>query len=166
MPRANIRITSENFWDFVDRSSGTQNCWPWRRGTLASGYGNFRTDGKLYLTHRYSWFLANGDIPEGKHVLHRCDNPICVNPGHLFLGTQADNNRDRNAKGRTISPRGEDSGVSVLTDSAVRWIRYLRSKGATHRRIAEIIGCVSRRNVATVCSGQTWKHILSSGLEV
>lgn len=80
-----------------DRDSG---CIEWTGRTLPRGYGAVYVDGKQVLTHRLAWTLANGPIPDGLHVLHHCDNPPCCNVEHLFLGTNADNAADRDAKGR------------------------------------------------------------------
>lgn len=75
-------------------------CWIWTGTRLSAGYGVIRHEGKLVRAHRVSWEMNRGPIPEGKRVLHRCDVPFCVNPAHLFLGTQADNVSDMIAKGR------------------------------------------------------------------
>lgn len=86
------------FWDFVDKTDG---CWVWR-GSKTNGYryGFFKKHGKVVQSHRYSWEMSFGAIPAGLKVLHRCDNPPCVNPSHLFLGTQKDNIHDMIRKGR------------------------------------------------------------------
>lgn len=76
-------------------------CFLWLRYLDSEGYGGFQINGRWDKAHRAAWTIAHGDIPHGLHVLHRCDNPCCVNIDHLFLGTQTDNNRDRDAKGRT-----------------------------------------------------------------
>lgn len=75
-------------------------CLIWQGSLDRRGYGGVRRAGKLWSAHRYAWWLANGDIPPGMYVLHRCDTPACVRPSHLFLGTQGDNMRDAKAKGR------------------------------------------------------------------
>ncbi len=90
----------------VDKSSG---CWIWLLDTLPYGYGKIKVEGKTKRAHRVSWEEFNGQIPEGMCVLHNCDVPACVNPEHLFLGTQADNMRDMKQKSRW---RGRFSGVN------------------------------------------------------
>lgn len=89
----------DRFWAKVRR--GEQNdCWEWSAGVDNFGYGRLNTRGVVDLAHRLSWELAHGPIPDGMCVLHRCDNPPCVNPRHLFLGTRDDNVQDMIAKGR------------------------------------------------------------------
>lgn len=90
-----------SFWDFVERGLSTQECWPWTGSKNPKGYGLLGPQYKPYRrAHRYVWFLANGEIPKGLLVLHTCDNPSCVNPDHLWLGTAQDNTTDMMQKGR------------------------------------------------------------------
>lgn len=94
----------ERFWEKVQRN-GVDDCWPWLGGCISGGHGRFavtstRSDVRLVLPHRYSWELAFGPIPDGLKVLHACDTPLCVNPGHLMLGTQQANVVDMYRKGR------------------------------------------------------------------
>ena len=92
----------DRFWDKVDKSG---RCWEWLAAKNSSGYGRLNNNGRNHLAHRVAWILTNGPIPEGDHygticVLHHCDNPPCVNPAHLFLGTIQDNVNDMIEKGR------------------------------------------------------------------
>jgi hypothetical protein len=90
----------ERFWSKVDKSGGGNTCWAWLAATTRGGYGNFSIDGKPRRAHRVVWEIVNGKIPDGLDCLHTCDNPPCVNPAHLFLGTKNDNMADMRAKGR------------------------------------------------------------------
>ncbi len=87
----------DRFFHKVDKAS---DCWGWLAGKDKDGYGKIKVSGKTVQAHRLSWNIHNGSVPEGVHVLHHCDNPSCVNPDHLFLGTHLDNMHDRDAKGR------------------------------------------------------------------
>ena len=89
----------DKFWNKVDRR-GPDDCWPWLKGKDRKGYGQTTIAYQHHRAHRLAWELANGPIPAGLCVLHRCDNPPCCNPGHLWLGTQRDNAHDAIAKGR------------------------------------------------------------------
>lgn len=144
----------ERFWSKVaKRESG---CWEWTGACSDTGYGCFY-DGRAYSTHRYSWIMANGPIPKGLCVLHRCDNRPCLNPDHLFLGTKRENSRDMSEKGRTgVTDRaGEKHGESKLTDVAVREIRSSKEKG---RSLAAKFG-VSESAVSLVRRGKSWTHV-------
>jgi len=81
---------------------GEDECWLWEKSNSAKGYGQIRKNGKMTTAHRVAWELHNGPIPDGMCVLHKCDEPICVNPNHLFLGTLKDNFDDAVAKGRIV----------------------------------------------------------------
>jgi len=114
----------ERLWRRINKS-GPNGCWIWIGGRNARGYGNLGEGprcGKTLAAHRVSWMLTNGPIPNGKSVLHKCDNPPCVNPDRLFLGTQLDNMRDRSAKGR--APTGDSNAMRRLRpESKLRAIR-------------------------------------------
>lgn len=115
------------FWAMVDRSGGPDACWPWTGSTFHSGYGQSHRLGEV-LAHRVAWTATNGSIPkEGKNcVCHHCDNKVCCNPAHLFLGSHKDNVADRDAKGRHYAPgptnpaRGDANGSRLHPESRPR----------------------------------------------
>lgn len=119
----------ERFWSRVNKSDGVDACWLWTGKPHKDGYGVFGIGKKLYLAHRVSYEIANREIPSGLNVLHSCDNPPCCNPAHLFLGTQLDNVRDRDQKGRGNPSRGEKNGNAKLTDAQIESIRTQYAQG-------------------------------------
>lgn len=129
------------FWSKVALPTGPGDaCWEWRAGHTPRGYGVFCTKGwgppygRQTYAHRISWLMAFGPIPDGMGVLHRCDNPCCVNPSHLFLGTQGDNMADAKTKGRIVSR-------TRLSDETVAAIRHRHAEGGvTFFRLAEEFG--------------------------
>lgn len=147
----------------VDRSGGPDACHPWIGWNDGGfGYGRLQIGGRggpRPRAHRVAWELAYGPIPDGLQVLHRCDNPPCVNPCHLFLGTAIDNVQDRHEKGRSRGPCGEDHGRSKLTEDQVREIRRLQGIEPV-RAIAAKMG-VSPSAVQFILIGHTWRHLLS-----
>ncbi len=106
----------ERFWKATP--IGTREaCWEWQGHRVRDEYGSLKLDGKAIRVHRYSWILHNGQIPDGLFVLHRCDNPPCVNPDHLFLGTQSDNMLDMSLKQRNTRARLSTDEVLMIRDS-------------------------------------------------
>lgn len=91
---------TDRFWPKVDRR-GPDECWEWTGSRQPTGYGRIKISDRVHNTHRVVWALTNGPIPARLQVLHRCDNPPCCNPAHLYLGTIADNMHDRDRKGRS-----------------------------------------------------------------
>lgn len=136
------------------------DCWVWSGSINRLGYGQMFALGES-KAHRVSWRLHNGDIPEGMMVLHRCDVRNCVNPEHLFLGTQTDNMRDMVSKGRhKVTPQhGEQNHMSRLTADAVKWIRdKYAAGGVTQKQLAQDCG-VSVMTVNRAVRGVSWKTI-------
>jgi hypothetical protein len=128
-------------------------CWERRAARSGVGYSQVRANGKQWLAHRFAWTHFNGPIPDGMFVCHRCDNRICVRPDHLFLGTNADNMRDKVEKGRVT--KGEEIGVAKLTESAVREIR---ASTESQKVLAERFG-IHKSNVSRVRTRTTWEHV-------
>ena len=152
------------FWTRVDMSAGPDGCWPWLGTRKEDGRGRLIIGGKFVYAYRYAWELTNGaEIPAGLLACHRCDNPGCVNPRHIFIGTHRDNNRDAASKGRTRNlpaPRGEIHWNAHNTDEQVEQARRLYATGMRQAAIAEFYGVsqstVSRWVLGRVRSGAAW----------
>lgn len=147
----------ERFWPKV-ASASPEQCWPWTACRFWAGYGKFGVDGKTAYAHRVAWVLIHGPIPEDLDVLHTCDNPPCCNPAHLFLGTHADNMRDRERKGRHNAPHGEKSGTSKLNDALVATIRERYRNGETVAALASDVGVVYS-TIYVIVTYKRWKHV-------
>lgn len=139
------------------------DCWLWMGAKDQRGYGFIHHDGKNRRAHCVSYELHSGPIPDGLFVCHACDNPSCVNPSHLFLGTAKDNYWDARRKGRIpviCGPdnRGALNGSAKITEASVQEIRKLRSGGMKLLSIAELFG-ISRTQVHNIVSLKKWAHI-------
>jgi hypothetical protein len=139
-------------------AEGPNGCINWNASLDTSGYGLFRVDKRLQKAHRYSFFRVNGPIPSGLCVCHKCDNRLCVNPEHLFLGTRLENNKDRDTKGRHIPRYGTDVSTAKLTDLYVKQIRRMRAEGTSVKTIASLFG-VHVTTVYRITKLQRWTHV-------
>lgn len=158
-----MKSKEEQFWSKVEVTGHRGSCWLWTAAKDPQGYGNsyFKLPG--IKAHRVAYLLACGTIPEGMHVLHKCDNPPCCNPDHLFLGTQGDNVHDCVAKGRFFpgDHSGEHNGRAKLTIEQVKEIRRRYVRGCNqHQRgnstqLAKEFG-VTLKEVHNVAQGHTW----------
>lgn len=151
---------AERFWAKVQRGAEGE-CWLWIGGRDSWGYGAINIKGKQTGAHRFAWELANGPISEGKFVLHDCpagDNPSCVNPAHLRLGTHAENMADRQRKGRCARPAGEKNPRAKLTEDLARLIHARHASGESQGSIARSLH-VSRTAVYQVLVGKRWAYL-------
>lgn len=150
--KKNIPPLHERFHAKVNKADPS-GCWSWTAYTDRRGRGSISVNGKQQKSHRVSYELFIGDVPDGFHVLHHCDNPSCVNPDHLFLGTHDDNMKDMKAKGR--APRGESSGVAKLTAEEVCEIRRSQETNVTLAARYDI----AETTVSGIRHRKRWKHL-------
>lgn len=136
-------------------------CWLWTgttRGTHPLMYGVMKANGQTWSVHRLSYTLANGPIPDGLLVCHRCDTPLCIRPDHLFLGTHADNMRDCWEKGRHSVLRGEDNGNHQLSEEQVIDIRERFASGHIDQTTIAKEHGVARSLIGMIVRGEIWQH--------
>lgn len=152
----------DRFWSKVQKGDG---CWEWVGTIGANAYGVLAVGRKHVYAHRLSWELHYGPIPDGHWVCHRCDNPRCIRPDHLFLGTHDDNMADMRAKGRSgpknrpeRMARGERNGYAKLTAERVIEIRNRREGGETLASLATAFG-LSTSHVHRLVNGDGWHHL-------
>lgn len=153
---AQRRPINERFWSRVDKR-GPNDCWEWMGGRYHSGHGSTGADiNGERRTHRLSWVFHNGPIPNGACVLHACDNPPCVNPKHLFLGSQLENVADMKAKGRTAI--GEQHSQARLKEDDVRNIFRLKNAGCSLQELSTQFG-VSKSCICSILKRRLWPHV-------
>lgn len=182
------RNATERFWEKVNKGT-PEECWNWTAAKRPDGYGNFSISHGIFVAaHRFAYELAYGPIPEGLLVCHKCNNPSCCNPAHLYAGSQLDNMNDAKRSGRTATddkngsrthpesyPRGDKSWphlhpelvlrgskhkTAKLTEAAVLEIRKLYAIGAASGvELSQRFG-VSRANISLIVNRKAWKHIL------
>lgn len=153
------RPLEERFWAKVDKK-GEDECWEWKAGKYKFGYGEFSYNGKPESSHRISYILTHGSIPEGLFVLHRCNNPLCVNPRHLYIGTQFDNMKQKVNDGRCVCGH---SSYWMILNSKLNWeivnkIReeYTNDKNVTIRELSYRYN-VPFGTVGGIVSNSRWK---------
>lgn len=152
------QIDRERFWGRVSRCADT-DCWPWAGGTF-NGYGRWHVSRTIgLLASRVSYFLETGVDPKELFVCHHCDNPLCVNPRHLFLGTSAENTADRHRKGRTATGVRNGGGIrAILTTEQVLTARQQFRTGRPITEIAREMG-IHRTTLDGAVRGKTYRHI-------
>jgi hypothetical protein len=148
------KVNKKRFWSKVKKTKG---CWLWTAGLFpVHGYGQFHVGGYPTQAHRVSWFLRTGKPPVDICVLHTCDNRICVNPKHLFLGTRGDNNRDTVSKLRHVY--GEQHWKNVLSISDVKEICKRYKQGELQKELGEEFG-VGQPHISTLVRGKAWRQL-------
>lgn len=166
----------ERFWDKVDTGDESE-CWNWQAAINSDGYGQiyFKVEeiaedeseryGRMFRAHRISWKINEGEIPDGKKVLHTCDNKKCVNPNHLYIGTAKDNSDDREERLEMNHPKGEDHECSKLSRGDVVEIKQTLESGEYEslREIAEGYP-VSSTTISLIKRGEKWSHV-QTGVE-
>lgn len=162
----------DRFWSKVNKTEG---CWEWTASTSRNGYGIFWLPNprRMHCAHRVSWIIENGPIQDGMFVCHKCDNPRCVRPDHLFLGTAADNVHDMIEKGRQVwpgAPRGNKNGMRLHPESARRGesnhnskitteiVRTIRSSSEPASALAKRYG-VTKANITLIRRREAWAHV-------
>lgn len=163
---------AKSFLSKIDTKS-PKECWNWKAGKDKIGYGRFFLNGKQQYAHRVSYFLSKGLIPDGMVVMHKCNNPSCVNPTHLELGTQLENIQQRDLSGRgnfskgenhylkknpSLSTKGCNHGQSKLKNDDVLMIRKLSLDGERSKAIANLFN-VSAKTIQRITSLKSWTHL-------
>lgn len=150
---------AERFWAKVERR-GPDECWPWiaTRNNGKFNYGHFQFMGRVRKASRISYMLSHGDIPPRMVVMHTCDNPPCVNPSHLKLGTQHDNVLDCAKKGRRANLKGEDHPRAKLKKSDVDAIRDAYAEGVSAADLAKSFG-VNRGQIHSIMARRAWRDL-------
>jgi len=157
-----MRTAEDRFWSKVNKRSNDE-CWLWRGGTSIQGYGRFWLDGSMVQAHRFSWEIANGKIPDGDGphgtcVCHTCDVPGCVNPRHMFLGSNAENLHDMKIKGRADNREGSRNPGATLDENCVVAMRELYRNGWRACDLCQLFGVTSGA-VSNIIHRKSWRHV-------
>lgn len=145
------------FWAKVSQPDA--GCWEWQGSRTPLGYGQMLLGARKELAHRIAWQWTYGPIPKGLCVLHACDNPSCVRPGHLLLGTRAANMRDMVAKGRVGKQIGNRHGAKAMAPKMVRHIRARVEAGEPQAAVARELG-LHQTTVNQICSRRRWASVI------
>lgn len=158
-PGMYIRMSPEYFYSKVEIPINQNECWIWKGYKDRGGYGRIGVNHKRFIgVHRYSYEINIGLIPDGLCVCHTCDNKLCVNPKHLWLGTSQENTADKINKNRQSRIFGEKNHFSKLKEAEVKKIKELISNGKDNREIAKLFN-VTHSNISAIRVGKSWKDV-------
>lgn len=153
------KAIKDRFWRKVSIKN-PRECWEWLAAKNNCGYGTFKlTKGKSWLSHRVAYLLEFGEIPKSKYVLHSCDNPACVNPKHLYIGTQFENMRDKSLRGRDYDRNGERNSNAKLTEILVDRLRAEYEKRETTQETLSRKFNISPAQVHNIVARKSWTMI-------
>lgn len=171
------RSLEDRFWTKIDQNGPVMpgmstSCWTWMGAKDTGGYGNFNLGMRFVKAHSFAFTQKNGALPEGKFVLHTCDNPSCCNPAHLYAGTKKDNAQDRERRQRgnhavgqrhgcVTHPglhRGERNGRAKMTEDTVRDLRRRHREGERAASLARAYG-LTKTTVSGILRGKLWGHV-------
>ena len=159
----------DKFWSMAVTSESKEECWSWN-GATRNKYGVMRIPGagrsvQAIMAHRISWTIHNGEIPHKKGIFHKCDNPVCANPEHLFLGDLKDNIADMISKGRGGMQLGKfpvkygsDNPSAKISEDAAKAIIVLSDAGFTGRQLSELFG-LDKSYIRRIARGENWAHL-------
>jgi len=148
----------DRFWSKTIKRE-IEDCWIWSASCFNSGYGAFHLRGKIVKAHRFAYILSHGEIPNELEICHKCDNPSCVNPAHLFSGTHKENMLDMHIKGRFVNTLVPGNKSAKLTIVQVKEIRFLYSTGAwTQKALAQKFS-VYQTTVSKIIRWESWRDI-------
>jgi len=151
-----FKTPEQQYWTFVEKTDG---CWKWKGSKNKFGYGAFRFHKRMMMAHRVSWEIHNGPILQGIQVLHKCDNPECSRPDHLFLGNQSENMVDCVEKGRKNTAKGERHAKAILREEDVLQIRSLCQSGLQSRHEIARSFNVSYASITDIVLRRSWRHL-------
>jgi len=150
------KVLEEKFWEKAVRQTDNE-CWNWSGNINSNGYGRVLIKKEHIFAHRASWMIHFGEIPKGMHVCHHCDNRACINPVHLFLGTNLDNINDKMKKGR--QSRGIERPAAKLDNNKVRKIRYLFHEREYSNKKLSMMFNVAKSQISEVVHYKSWRHV-------